>query len=130
MMAGRQAPDRFTLIVLVSFLAGCASPRTCFYPLDIGLKDQYLVLFSRDIVARADDPRDIAERNRLYAERLDSYFETLPGVETCRTQSFSSYEGGGIGARVECPLSPPLKVRPGIYTQNGSPAYMACYPST
>lgn len=126
MIANQGTLPRVVVFALALIVTGCASQKTCLYP-QSNLKNQYLVLFPRNVVVGADDPRDVTERHRLYTERLNSHFQKLPGAETCRTLSFRYYEGGGIGANAECQVPPPLKMRPGIYKQDGSPDYWACY---
>ena len=128
MIAGWRMLGPLKSLTLAFMVAGCASQATCLYP-SRTRKNQYLVLFPRYIVARADDPRDETERHRRYVERLNSYFQRLQGAETCRARSFHYYEGGGIGAVAECAVSPPLKLRAGSYNADGSPAYMTCYPA-
>ena len=110
---------------LALILTACAS-QTCLHPLN-NLKDQYLVSFPRKVVVRTGDPASAEERHMLYAERLNSHMATLSGAETCRAVDFAYYEGGGIGARVECQVRPPLAIRPGIYNKDGSSTYVACY---
>jgi hypothetical protein len=116
-----------TLCSLGLAITACASaPTTCFYPSN-NFKDQYLVHFPRHIVVQPGDPGNVAERHKVYAERLNSYFRRLPGAESCRTVDFGYYEGGGISARAECPVGPPLTRKPGGFKQDGSPSYWACY---
>jgi hypothetical protein len=118
-----------SLSVCLVFAACTTEPRTCLYE-DRRLPDsQYDSLFPRDVVVRSDDPKDQAQRETAYKERLDRHLHVTPGAETCRAIRFGYGEGGAVRAIIQCDVKPPLTIQPNAFYRDRSPAYWYCYPA-
>jgi hypothetical protein len=104
-------------LLLLALLLGCAAPNLPKLCQTSPSRTDYVFAFEREVAKwPGDEDIDWEALQEIRRQRVTRYLQTLPGTESCHAVRINNFEGGGVGAVVQCEAQPRFDVPAGSWT--------------